>query len=367
MKALLIGGAGSTGMHLIEGLRHRGYSVSMLNRGSRPDSFIPPDVERIRADPHFAETFKPAVAGRKFDLVIATYGRLRMIAEAMAGITGRLITVGGMPVYSGFATPRRRMPNGMPIPTPETHDPVGSSEEHAFGRKIALTEQAILSRHGPDLSVTHFRYPLIYGTRLLTPNKIWWFAQRALDGRTTVALPEAGLSVYSRGYAANMAHAVLLAVDHPSVAAGQVYNCADERQFSLAQWGQIIFDEFGAAMSVLSIPDAAASHARELQLFRDESFHRVLSIAKIREQLGYRDQTAPEEALRRTVRELAETPPEQAVVDELRARYPLEDALIELQSQANARMAELDHVDPEYRHAYAHPKTPGAARDHLGR
>ena len=72
MKALVIGGTGPTGPHIIEGLIERGYEVSMLNRGSRDSDAIPASVERIVADPHFRETLETALAGRTFDLVVAT-------------------------------------------------------------------------------------------------------------------------------------------------------------------------------------------------------------------------------------------------------------------------------------------------------
>ena len=37
--------------------------------------------EHLHADPHFRETIDPAIAGRTFDVVIATYGRIRVVAE----------------------------------------------------------------------------------------------------------------------------------------------------------------------------------------------------------------------------------------------------------------------------------------------
>jgi hypothetical protein len=37
----------------------------------------------------------------------------------------------------------------------------------------------------------------------------------------------------THGYAANLAHAVLLAIDNPTAAAGQIYNCGDEEQLAL--------------------------------------------------------------------------------------------------------------------------------------
>ena len=45
--ALVIGGSGPTGPHIVEGMRQRGYKVSVLSRGVHVYPF-PDDVERIR-------------------------------------------------------------------------------------------------------------------------------------------------------------------------------------------------------------------------------------------------------------------------------------------------------------------------------
>ena len=42
-----------------------------------------------------------------------------------------------------------------------------------------------------------------------------------LDGREIVVLPDDGHILFSRGYAVNMAHAVLLAADDPAAPAGR--------------------------------------------------------------------------------------------------------------------------------------------------
>ena len=62
MKALLIGGTGPTGPHIIRGLLDRGYAVTMLNRGSRDSDAIPPEVERLIGDPHFPDTLGQRLA-----------------------------------------------------------------------------------------------------------------------------------------------------------------------------------------------------------------------------------------------------------------------------------------------------------------
>src|SRR5262249_32035045 len=90
-SALIVGGTGPSGPFLANGLRERGYKVAILHRGTHEIPEISPDIEHLHADPHFRETLDSAVRGREFDVVIATYGRIRIVAEAFAGKTGQFI------------------------------------------------------------------------------------------------------------------------------------------------------------------------------------------------------------------------------------------------------------------------------------
>jgi hypothetical protein len=114
MKALVIGGTGPTGPFVVNGLLERGYRVSLLNRGTREAPEIPRAVERIVGDPHFPETLREALGKRRFDLIVAMYGRMRYIAELAGEHAERLITIGGSPQFSPSccfpAASRRRCP-----------------------------------------------------------------------------------------------------------------------------------------------------------------------------------------------------------------------------------------------------------------
>ena len=92
--ALVVGGTGPSGPFLVNGLQERGYTVAIFHRGTHEIPEIPANVEHIHGDPHFRETFDAALAGRTFDVVIATYGRIRMIAEALVGKVGQFIAIG---------------------------------------------------------------------------------------------------------------------------------------------------------------------------------------------------------------------------------------------------------------------------------
>lgn len=369
MKALVIGGTGPTGPHIIGGLLERGYQVTMLNRGSRDSSAIPPEVERVVGDPHFPDTLEVALAGRTFDLVVATYGRIRHVAEVVATRTGRLITVGGPPCYRGFANASANAPSGMPVPTAEDAPRVETEAENRFGYLIRITEDAVMAQHEAGrMNVSHFRYPVVYGPWQVRPTTLLWVMQRCRDRRPCAILPDGGLSLMTRGYSENMAYAVLLAVDQPERSAGRIYNCGDDTQFSLAQWVELIAAEMGWPLEIVPVADAFASPARDMMQFNSSSHHQYLDSYRIRHELGYRDRVPAAEAVRRTVRWCLENPTEtEEDIAAIQSHYELEDRLVAIARESSSAMAALSHPEEAYHHAYAHPRERGLERDHRNR
>src|SRR5215213_7478400 len=103
-NALVVGGTGPTGPHIVAGLLARGYETAVFHRGTHEVAELP-DVEHIHADPHFPATIEQALANRSFDVVVATYGRIRHLAAAFAGRCRQFIAIGGVPVYQGYWVP----------------------------------------------------------------------------------------------------------------------------------------------------------------------------------------------------------------------------------------------------------------------
>src|ERR1700684_1777656 len=105
MDAVVVGGKGTSVPWLVSGLLERGYEVTVLHRGTHEaDAGLWPfmsEVAHIHADPHFAEPLREAVSGRRFDLVVATYGRLRVVADVFKDQCERFIGIGGLPIYRG--------------------------------------------------------------------------------------------------------------------------------------------------------------------------------------------------------------------------------------------------------------------------
>ena len=365
--ALVVGGTGPSGPFLVNGLRERGYAVTIFHRGTHEIPEIGEDVEHIHGDPHFRETIDAALGKRTYDVVIATYGRIRILAEALAGRTGQFLAIGGVPSYRGYFHPRANIPYGLVSPLPEEAPKVESEAEHRFSYLIKSTEDAVLSSHPRGVV---FRYPYVYGPYQLVPRE-WCVVRRILDGRSYMLVPEGGLTLLTHGYAGNLAHGVMLAVDKPDVAAGQIYNCGDERQLSLRQVIEVIGRALGHEMVTISVPDSFKSSARALSMAGD-THHRIMDLYKIKSELGYRDLIPAEEAIAQTARWYVDHPPEAGGEIEQRLQdqfnYVAEDMLVELLRDAAERAAKLpfgDVVPPP--HPYPHPKEPGLARDHRNR
>lgn len=371
MRALVVGGTGPTGHFIVNGLLQRGYEVAMLHRGTHEVPENPPEVEHIHADPHFRETLDTALAGQSFDLVVATYGRIRHVAEALVGKTPRFISVGGVASYQGYSDPFANQPSGMAIPTPEDAPVVENEADVRFSYLIGMTEKAVMQHHqAGHFNATHFRYPYVYGPYQLVPRE-WCVVRRILDKRPHMILPDAGLTVGMRGYAGNLAHVVLLAVDQPETSAGQLYNCGDEQALSLRQWVEVIADTMDYEWELVGVPNEVSGPAQALMAFHGNTHHHMMDLYKVKSELGYRDPTPVKEALSSTVRWLLEHRPEPNghVEQRLQASfdYEAEDRLIALHKESVKRMAEVPYEAPDPHHSYAHPKAPGLSTDHRER
>ncbi len=370
MNALVVGGTGPTGPFLVQGLLQRGYEVAILHRGTHEVSEIPPEVAHIHADPHFRDTLDTALAGRTFDVAIATYGRIRLVAEALEDKTPRFIGVGGNPVYRGLFVPARNFPMGLKVPTSEDAPVAQSEADGRLSYLVAQAEQAVMQKHrSGQFDVTYFRYPLVYGPYQVAPTE-WCVIRRILDQRPFFILPDGGLSLCTRGYAANLAHAVLLAVDKPDVSAGQIYNCGDEGLLTLHQWVEIITHTLNYEWEIVCLPAVVAHPAAPLMPLVTTWNHCIQDLTKLRTELGYRDLVPIEEALPKVVRWYVDNRPEPDGLLERNLNdpfdYATEDRLVAAYKTCLQQIEAIPFAHTAAYHPYAHPRRPGQ-QDHRQR
>ena len=365
MRALVIGGTGPTGPHVVSGLLARGHEVTIFHRGTHELPELA-GVEHIHGDPHFRESIDEALESRAFDIVLAMYGRIRHIALALPGRCDRFIAIGGVPVYRGYFP--RAGAAGLPIPVTETHPVVREAGDDAalnFSRRLAEAEDLTFAAHP---GATILRFPMIYGPNNARPHE-WPVLRRVRDRRPHMIVPDGGRQVYTRCAARNAAAFVLAAVDYPAAAAGQVYNCGDPVSWSLREWIETIVGLLGAELELVSIPGEIAVEAATtlLPLANTTATHCVLSIAKAERELGYQPVIEPVKALEEVL-EWYESHPgldhgaSPSMAD--RFDYATEDALIERYRQAVPLIRDaVPQRAAQPVHSMPHPKAPGRVDD----
>ncbi len=355
-RVLLIGGTGPTGPAIARGLEARGYDITVLHSGNHEV----PEVEHLRhlhGDVFSDDGLRAVLGDETFDITIASYGRLRSIADVLAGRTGRILSIGGVPVYRGFFEPAIHQPPGLPVPTREDAQ-LATEHEDGKSYRIGRTEQLLFDKHP---TATHFRYPYVYGPRQLAPRE-WAVIRRILDGRRHFILPDNGLALVPYGYVDNLAHAMLLAIDRPEASMGEIFNCGDDEKLTIRQVVEIITDELGHEWELVDMPARFAVSARPI-LQNYLGTHRVMDTTKLRERLGYRDVVPARDAVRLATRWLVANPPERGGYEETALQdpfdYAAEDALVAWWKQATDGFdaTELFTELPGYGKSYAGPGT----------
>src|SRR5215210_7185895 len=334
MTAPVIGGTGPKGPHVFDGMNQRGYDVTILHRGVHEPADLPA-VRHLHADPHFVEPIVEAVGNETFDVVVATYGRIKAVAEAFAGRCGHLVAVGGVPVYRGFMEPQLNRPYGMRVLARED-GPLADEGEPAspFAAKVVAAERAVLDR------------------------------------RRQMILPDNGLWIISRCAARNAAELLLSIVDHPEAADGQAYNCADDDQFTTRQWVESVAAVLGAELELVGMPAELAPSALAELLGDTVAPHVLVDASKARTQLGYRQVISAADALEETVRWLLDNPvtPQTYPLYAARFDYAMEDRLISAYRQASAWVRDqVPDTAPDRPHPMPHPKVPSTSVDERGR
>jgi nucleoside-diphosphate-sugar epimerase len=366
-RALVIGGTGPTGPFVVEGLHHRGYDVTILHGGQHEVEFAVPDVRHIHVDPHFAETLHEGIGSETFELVVAQYGRLRIIADVFRGRTERLIAIGGATALFAGDDDERWGATGQPALFPDTSEiyvrDAGEDGRHKLGLRMVQAMEGLFAAHADGAySATYIAYPVNYGPRSPGPYD-WSVVRRIMDGRREFVIADGGVKMESRVYTENAAASVLLAVDNPEIAAGKRYSVADQYAFTMRQRVEFIARHLGHELELVDMPYDVAWPCHPL--YRHTRGHKMCQSTRIRAELGYSDPVAPDVALGRTIDWLLDNRPEPGGELERQVGdpfdYAAEDELIERWRRTRAALGEVESPLPAQGHQYRHPKKPGEA------
>jgi len=362
----MIGGTGPSGIPIVARLVDHDHDVTILHRGTHERPETPAQVRHLHADPYdetsLSDALSDAAGDGTWDVIVAMYGRLRMVARLTQGHCEHFVSVGGVPAYLGWTDAWQHQPAGLPVPVREDAPLVIDPAVDDKGFRIVRTEQAVFAAHP---YAAHLRYPYLYGPHQPAPRE-WSVVRRILDGRRRIVVADDGLTLHHHGYTENVAAAAVAAIEHPERSAGTIFNVGDEEVLSVRQVIELCAAELGTDLEIVSMPYDLAVSARPM-LAQPLPTHRVLDLSRLRHQLGHRDVVPARHAVGLAARWLTEHRPEAGGIEEQVLTdpfdYPAEDALMDSWLAARASVVVPPFaVEPRWGLAYSGPE--GRARTH---
>lgn len=319
MHILIIGGTRRCGPYIVKELLELGHKVTCFHRGQHNISFAEGAVY-LHGDRRDYPAFKEQMAKLEVDAVVDMIAGddhdVRAVAEAFRGRIMHYICISSYEVYAAFEAAWKHLPSSQSVPIPE--EAPKRKELHLYGLerrydKLLVEQEAMAAHERGDFSVTILRWPALYGPRDVTPRE-WYYVKQALAGRKQIALPNGGQALFPRGYLENMAHTVVLALESEQ-ASGQIYNAADTAALSLRQIVESIGEIMDHRWEIIPVPRWLLPTVPQSQGLPyscdpyDIEPHLLFDLAKLKDELGYRDLVPVERALEETVKWLCAHPP----------------------------------------------------------
>ena len=307
MHILILGGTRFLGPAVVRRLAASGHTVTVFHRGQN-EADLPASVVHVHGDRAHLADFRDTFARRPPDVVLDLCAMTERDAQtavaAFEGVARRVVVVSSQDVYQVYDRFLRRDP-GPPGPVPFAEDAplrrhlypyraLAPSEEHLFYHYDKILVERAYQRV-PALPATVLRLPYIYGPGDYQ-HRLYPYLKPMEDGHPAISLePGQAAWRWTRGYVDNIAAALALAAQDER-AAGQVYNVGEETAWTEAEW----IGRLGEAMGWTGRIDRLDSSDVEAS-GKDWRHHFIASTRKVRDQLGYREPVALDEALRRTI------------------------------------------------------------------
>jgi len=321
MRILLIGGNGFIGRFVASALRGQGHSLAVFHRGSAP---APADAEEICGDRNNLQASAPEL--QRFapdvviDFVVSSGPQAEELMKAFRGLARRVVMLSSMDVYRAVGI-SLGTEAGPLQPIPLTEDSELRRNLHPYPpdqlrglRQIfswatddydKIPAERVAMNDG-DLPGTVVRLPMIYGPG--DPlHRFYPVVKRILDKRPHIIFAETIAQWRTpRGYVENVAAAIVLAATDDR-AIGRIYNVAEQPAFSELDWARKIADAMNWKGRFVTLP--AERTPPHLIRPGNAAQHWEASSARIREELGYREPIATDEAIRRTIAWEKDNPP----------------------------------------------------------
>jgi nucleoside-diphosphate-sugar epimerase len=316
MRILVIGGTRFLGPPLVRRLISAGHEVAVFRRG-RTFADLPAGVRSFSGDrEHLADHavelrgFAPRVV---IDMIAFYEAHALGLLEVFRGVAERMVVLSSGDVYRTYGVFLGTEP-GPALAVPLTEEAplrrllfpyrahAGGPDDLLYRYDKIPVERAILGE--PALPGTVLRLPMVHGPGDYQ-HRLYPYLRRMDAGRPALLLDEA-LAGWrcTRGYVEDVAAMIALAATDPR-AAGRVYNVGEAAAHTEAEWVRAVGSAAGWRGQVVTVPQG------RLPVPGNLAQDLMTDTGRLREELGWREEVAPDEALRRTVAwERANPPPE---------------------------------------------------------
>ena len=338
MRILVIGGTRFMGPLVVRSLHDLGHEVIVFHRG-QTSADLPSGVKEILGDRRplapFAGELRRLEPHIVLDMVPFIEQDAQEVMSTFRGIARRVVAISSQDVYRAFGRVNQKE-SGPAEPGPITED--SPLREHLYPYRgetprnedqkqwmndydKILVERAVMG--DPELPGTILRLPAVYGPGDYQHRMFAWL-KHIDDKRPVILLDEKEAQWrWAHGYVENVADAITLAVTGEQ-ASGRIYNVADPFTFSMAERIRKIGEVVGWHGSIVLAPQGALPQPLRWGINAEQDV--IVDSSRIREELGYKERIAPDEAFRRTVDWERAHPP--AEIDPKNFDYAAEDAIL---------------------------------------
>jgi nucleoside-diphosphate-sugar epimerase len=302
VRVLVLGGTRFIGPPAVHALADAGHEVTVFHRGDHevelPATHIHGDFERFDEALPALRAFEPEVVVDMLAVRPEHAERLALFPSARFAVV-----LSSQDVYRAFGRIWKTEP-GPPDPLPIDEDaPLREVVVHEEYNKTELEAELA----GLELPVTILRLAAVHGPGDYQ-HRLWSYLKRMDDGRPALLLDERAANWrWTRVYVEDVGGAIALAVAH-GPAETRAYNVADPETFTEAEWIRRVAAAVGWDGEVLALPaERLPEYLRQDAFDLTQDF--VVDTTRIRGELGYEEQVAPDEALRRTIEWERANPP----------------------------------------------------------
>jgi len=338
MRILVIGGTRFMGPLAVRSLSNDGHEVVVFHRG-QTSANLPKGVKEIRGDRRplapFAAELQRLEPDIVLDMIPIGEQDAQEVMSTFRGIARRVVAISSQDVYRAFGRVNHKE-SGPPEPGPITED--SSLRENLYPYRgqaprnedskqwmddydKILVERVVMG--DPQLPGTILRLPAVYGPADYQHRMFAWL-KRMDDKRPAILLDEKDAHWrWTHGYVENVADAIALAVTNQQ-ASGRIYNVGEPFTLTMAERIRKIAEAAGWNGNIVLVPQDKLPEPLKWGINSEQDI--VVDSSRIRKELGYAEQIAPDEAFRRTIDWERANPP--AEIDPKDFDYAAEDAVL---------------------------------------